>query len=310
MEIELRVRNDSGIEEALAIGRGLVNTVAVGDDGCIHKVPKSADAVRAREQIERAGYKFRIVTPKLPELHIDDMVATMKNLHSIGDNFSLTVNDFGLLYACVKHSILPKTITMGRTIARSQQDCPWLEHLHKDSREFVEQMRSQNNMYDEQKIDFFRNHNAASIETNWHPQDSSSLMKSRERGLRVGIHLGYPSVAFARACPIAKYFHKSVPECRDLCVRPMAMNFSQIYSGVDYQRVPLANAGIYPFLLLGNVLYSEIFHEPSVNSVRENADYIIVNSWQFKNTAELKNFLEKQKMLFESKEGAHGKTEN
>lgn len=308
MEIELRVREESSLEETLTIAQGLVNTVAVGDDGCVHKVPKSANAVKIRQEIEAAGFAFRLVTPKLPEMHIDDMIETVRHLFSLGDNFSLTINDFGFLYACIKHSILPKTVTVGRTIARSQQDCPWLEHLHKDSRESVEKMRSQNNMFDAIKIDYFGNRNVSSIETNWHPHDSSSLIKSRERGLRVGIHWGYPSVAFARACPTAKYFRKKVPECRNLCAKPLAMNFSQIYSGVDYQRVPLANAGRYPFLLLGNVLHSETFHEPSTSAVLEAADYIIVNSWQFATTSELRSYLEKIRVQLDLGDTTHVKT--
>lgn len=310
MKIDLRARDANSVENLLDCCKKAVDGISVGDDGCPHKVPLGDEALKLRSAVEAAGLEFRWVTPKLPESHIDAFIATAKRLCEGGDTFALTVNDTGMLHACLEEQCLPQTVTIGRTIARSVQDCPWIDHVARASSDFSNRLRFQNNMFDDFKIGFFARYRARSIETNWLSRDESSLARIRQRGVGVAVHLGHPSSAVSRSCPSARYAGRPVPQCRDFCNTPIALQLSQIQTGTEFCAAPEDGTHPYDMLLLGNILYQKTFLEPTAAQLTACADRLVVNAWQFSDDASLADYLKALQPYRDGMEGLHAKSQD
>lgn len=274
MLIELRARDGGEFEKSLALTSVLPLVGGIGDEGCWHKVPDLPRLRECRARLRDAGRAFRLVTPKVPELHAENALATIAELVRDDPAFELTANDLGLLHALGREGLLPERVALGRTLSRSAQDCPWIRNIVRDTTAFGSRALLQNSLLDQDELRFLRRFRVDSVETNTLAYDASSLSALRALGLRVRLHCGPVAVSFSRACATARFFRRAVPGCKELCAQPLSIAMGRIWERGSFAPAPEALQPHRRFLLLGNVLY-----QAARPALAPAVDEVIVSLW-------------------------------
>ena len=89
---------------------------------------------------------------------MEKFLVLLDKLKDAGDNYSLTCNDLGIMYAAKKADVLPEDVRIGRGISRSFGECLWSEHILRSELQENKEMILQNNIYDDNKkkiLDFY-----------------------------------------------------------------------------------------------------------------------------------------------------------
>lgn len=291
MKVEVRTRDISEINLIMEMA---IDIVGVGDEGCVLKLPLYNKALELKKSILANGFKFRYITPKIPEEHFESVLETIKLLVEDGRNFYLTVNDIGLLDACNERNILPNHVTIGRSLSRSFEDCPWYKHILRNEDKFMKKAILQNNMAHKIKINFFKKYNVKSIESNILENQKEAFKNIKNNGLDIDVHYEFIAIAFSRVCQTAKYLKASIPECSQACKSKIDIELKKVWyrkNGKDpcNQKLSEELKKINPcFSLLGNVLYRKSKLKFCQYDL-ENVDLLILNTWQFE---DLKNIEE------------------
>lgn len=295
MKIELRIRN---LEELKSISKTNVDSIGIGDEGCVLKLPLYNEALEFKRKIIKKGFIFRYVTPKVPEKHFNDVIDTIELLYNDGADYCLTINDIGVLDACKQKGILPSHVTIGRAISRSFEDCLWYKHILRNEDDFTRKSILQNNMAHKIKIEFLKKYNVKSIESNMLNNQCQAFKNIKCNGFNINVHYGLITVAFSRVCQTAKYLNEDIKNCSNLCSKKIDISLKNVWyrkNGKEPCQQELSEElkKIEPsFSLLGNVLYRECRTKLSEYNL-ENIDLLIFNTWQFKTASEIVNIIKK-----------------
>jgi hypothetical protein len=255
MKFEIRTRNPERLDVIL---KNKPDIVGVGDEGCFYRIPSAKDALAIREKVEKAGAKFRFVTPKATQNHVEEIIEIVKALSGEGKNYHLTVNDIGFIYGCYEKGILPEHVTIGRTLSKSLVDCKWHNYFLDEEEESVRRTLYQNYMSHKTKIDFLKDYGVGSIELSMVEKQEDSFNNFVRNGWEINIHYGLISMGFSRVCQTAKYYKVPVPQCIGKCEKRFEIEMSQIWDKGNYLEMSEELKEINPsFVLIGNVLYRE-----------------------------------------------------
>jgi len=290
MKYEIRVRDYEKLSDIIDLE---FDIVGIGDEGCVHKLPNIEIAKDMIKKIKNARKMIRIITPKIPERHLRRVVELIKIISNETEEFWITINDLGLLYALKKEKIELKHVTIGRAISRSFEDCLWYEHILRDEDEFVKDAIIQNNMAHKVKIDFFKDYQIDAIESNMLEHQEKAFANLKNCGYKVCVHYGYIAVAFSRACQTAKYYKAEIPDCKAKCSKPIHMTMTGIWDRKEYLKPSSKVEEINPtYNLIGCVLYRDYLGELSAVKFT-NIDVMILNYSQFENVLKLEQAIRK-----------------
>ncbi|MDS0527095.1 hypothetical protein NNC19_15490 [Clostridium sp. SHJSY1] len=279
MKLDYRIYGNTIDDEILQ--NNLIDTISIGSEGCVHKVQSEDIILDCKRKAKQYGKAFKLVLPKIPQ---KDMMRILKLIHKLSNNgldYSIVFNDFGLLYACREENLLPEYATIGRGISRSFEDCLWYEHILRGEDEKKRETLIQNNMYDSYKYEELKEFNIKGIECNMLKHQLVSYNNLQKMGYQVHIHYGYVSVAYSRACQTAKFYKKTVPNCKDLCNKAIDIEMHQIWTrnknlDASEEKMDEALKAVNPkFLLLGNTLLRKMY----TNLEKEN--FKQAESWIF-----------------------------
>ncbi len=275
---ELHVRDYKNLQNYLGIGVGIIS---IGDEACVYHIPLGDEALKIGRNIIKKGYRFKLITPKLSDKHLQEFVLTLRLLHNNSIDYILVVNDLGLLYEAHKNNILPKEVFLGRGITRSLEDTPWIEEYIEDEK-YPEDVLA-NTLADEFKIEHYSKYGVTGIETSLHINSFRGFKKITDRGWKISCHIGNYVVAFSRKCAYAIYDKLQLGECSQACKNKIEITMAQTTSDIEYQ--PCINKNNRDFtnlFLLGNVLYkkSEI---PLCDILKNNVDIYsyVINDYDF-----------------------------
>ena len=293
MTFEYRICNSEFDNEIFT--SDLIDIVSVGSEGCMYQIPDLEKIIEIRKKAEQYGKNFSFVLPKTPQKFFDEAVKLIEKLNKEGNNYTLILNDYGLLYYCKENRLLPKNVNIGRGISRSFEDCLWYEHILRNETEFNKKTMLQNNMYDEDKKQFLDEFKVNGIECNMLKNQSLSYSNLKRIGYNISVDYRYVSVAFSRACQTARYKGRKCGECSILCDKPLNITMDKIWTRdtemeANIQQINKKIKEFNPqFILSGNVLYRDNKKELT-NMKLEFVDNLIFNS-EFYKYSEVKEVL-------------------
>ena len=152
MQIEYRILSND-IDNA-DLYNPTIDEYSCGSESCVYKVPSENNLIHIWKELRKAKKRFNLILPKVPERHMEKFLVLLDKLKDAGDNYSLTCNDLGIMYAAKKADVLPEDVRIGRGISRSFGECLWSEHILRSELQENKEMILQNNIYDDNKKKF------------------------------------------------------------------------------------------------------------------------------------------------------------
>lgn len=250
MKVEIRVREYEELDRYLELK---VDAISIGDDGCVHRLPNKSQVISLAEKILNSGKELKFVTPKAPQEHFECIMDIIERLTNFTKEYTLVVNDFGILEACNERDIKIKNILIGRSISRAIEECPWSDDLVKNETKKMEILT--NNFPDSKKIQLLEKYGVDGIESSLLTNSHYSFSWIKEAGWNVSAHLGSVTIAYSRNCQYAKYKKLKMKECKNDCKEKIYIEMSKVSNGTDF--IPVIDKidkNRLRFFLSGNIL--------------------------------------------------------
>ncbi|WP_167959147.1 hypothetical protein [Anaerosporobacter faecicola] len=230
------------------------DVLALGDEGCMYYVPLGEEALKLARKIINSGHMFKYVTPKVSDGNFTRLLETIRLFHIAELDYTIVINDLGILYEASHQKILPKMVSLGRSIARTLQDTAWAEEFVDEKNGKIELLT--NTLADSMKYKLFTKYGVNGMDANLFENSSYGFQRLFDWGWNVSVHIRNYSIAFARKCAYAKYKKLNVGDCVGSCREGIDISMDQICDFNEHR--PCVNklqADIVDFTLIGNVLY-------------------------------------------------------
>ena len=255
MEFEVSVKDYKNIDKYLNIS---CNTISIGDEGCIWKLPCIDELKELSQKVLDKGYKLKIITPRIPQEHFNKVVDRIKSLNEITRNYTLVINDLGLLDYCYDNNILPDKISMGRSISRSIEECPWYKEMVKNEKENLQLDLTSNSLVEEEKIELFSKYGVDEIESSLLPNAHYAYEWLNRKGWKINGYIGNLTMAYSRNCQYAKYKKLATGKCIEECNEKIKIKMISASDGYKkFDAVNKYSDEQFEFFILGSILYRE-----------------------------------------------------
>lgn len=237
MELGVYIRSTEQLKKVFENGLQ-VNWIMFGDYGCYKRIPD----IRELKQISAAeSVKFHYISPKVNTAFME--YEFNKVLSLLEQGVDVSINDFGLLYKLHKFMKEGYSVYLGRLLTKSINRWVWGNiHVAKEESE-AKKYFAQNNFYQDEKMDFFKQWNIKGIETSIFQKEEESLKKIKEEGFGIIGFIDHTIAAISRACPIARDKGISVMnhDCSHLCldqkiyIRPSNSDQKEKYPELNFE---------------------------------------------------------------------------
>lgn len=287
MKISIRISNLNQLDDVLKLNP---DAVGIGSETCVYKVPEYEEIKKAFIKLENAGIEAELITPFIPEEHLQRITDIVKNLINEKRKFSLTVNDLGLLRKLDKEVPDKKLdIYIGHVYSTSFENCPWHEKVLSEESDFIREGWCQNNFTNDLLLEYIKKQGVTGIEIEMLPTMlNKSALFFRDRNIKTKGMIDYIPSSITRACHTARYYGALPPgECQDYCDKVINARFTHRYIPDDLEKPyePINEELIRPltpdYLVLGNSVCCK--RECDVNKQNiNNVDYITFDFRAFK----------------------------
>lgn len=255
MKLELYVRDVNELSDFLQLD---VDTISIGDDGCIKKILNNINIIDVAKKIIDSNKKLKIITPKIPQMYMEETIDLIEKINKITKDYTLVVNDFGILEACREREMSPKRMLIGRALSRALEECAWYEDfVESENEDYVIDLIS-NNFSDNRKIDLMKEYGVKGIESTLLENSNHAFKWINKRGWIVDTYIGNSTIAYSRNCHYARYKKLSSEECVGKCNEKL--NIEMVKGCNGEKTFPVKNSfrenGL-KFYLIGNVLYKD-----------------------------------------------------
>lgn len=185
-----------------------IQSFGIGHESCILKFfrviqePQLLDFI---ERQKREGKQIRIVTPFIPERHLDKMKAVLREtlMRPAFRASVIVVNDFGLMHYL--HRIDgTRQICFGRSLMVCFDYAPWGRSIYENESPAVQKMVSQASLYDDKKMDFFRRCQVTEVEADLTEGSAASLRELQAAGFKINVHRSSILYGIQRSCYIRR----------------------------------------------------------------------------------------------------------
>lgn len=214
MEIGFYVKSAEQLKEVLVRG---INPqwIMFGDYGCFKRIPEL-------EELQQAAgggdVKFHYISPKINMGVMD--YEYRKVLSFLEQGLDVSINDLGLLYKLRPDMGKASPVYLGRLLTKSVNRWVWGDLHVAEEEEKAREYFAQNNFYQQEKMELFRNWNIKGIETTVFQKEENSLKKIKEQGFEIIGYMDQTIAAISRACPIVRDRKLAVKgrDCSSYCV--------------------------------------------------------------------------------------------
>lgn len=186
---------------------------SIGHESCIIKfleIINNKDLCIFLQEQKNKGKDIRILTPFVPQSYLEKMKFTLRTLfrNSLFEESMIIVNDLGMMHYI--HKVDPnRKICLGRTWTFSFDFTPWGELIYANESSSVQKVVKQVNLYDDIKIDYFKNNNVVALESNITANTVESLENIVNNGIDVYINCSYYLYGIQRSCYIRRFSHSN-----------------------------------------------------------------------------------------------------
>lgn len=279
MKISIRISDLKQLENVIKLKP---DAVGIGSETCVFKVPEYEEIKEVFKKLENANIEVELITPFIPENHLQRIVDMVKALVNDEKNFSLTINDLGLLRR-LNTDIPDKNfdIYIGHVYSTSFENCPWHEKVLSKESDFIKEGWCQNNFTNDLLLEYIKKQGVNGIEIEMLPMMlNKSSLYFRDRKIKTKGLIDYIPSSITRACHTARYYGELPPgKCQEYCNKVINARFTHRYIPDDMEKPyePINEELIRPltpdYMLLGNAIFCK--RECDVNKQNiNNVDYI------------------------------------
>ncbi|MNZ79641.1 hypothetical protein D3C78_982510 [compost metagenome] len=156
---------------------------------------------------------------------------TIDELISTNAIYSITFNDFGVLYYVTnKYKNLNIKYYLGRLLTKSFSDCPWSDHLNRNEEDFVRKYMNGFVLNDPRKIKLFKDMRIGGAHLSVNHKNLEGLQEITQSGFDVIVHLNTIIGSSSRICSQAQYHGMNYPACKGKCEKPVVLKLSKLWS--------------------------------------------------------------------------------
>ena len=232
-----------------------IQSFSIGHESCIikfFKVIQQTDLLDFVRRQKEAGREIRIITPFVPEQHLDEMKEVIKSIckEECFKDSVIIVNDFGLMSYIHKIDENRK-MCLGRSLLFSFDYAPWGHKIYENEPEKIQKVVAQINFYDDEKMEFYRGYHVSEIEVNLTAGTIDSLKEIQKAGFKVNVHKGSFLYGTQRSC----YIRRCSAEqncCGTECEYAEELEIEEFWGGAGYYKKPDDIAFPNPLYLRGN----------------------------------------------------------
>jgi len=214
METGIYIRSLEQLREIEAQGKE-PDWIVFGDYGCFQRIPELKDV---KNNLRFLNASLHYISPKVNMKNMEQEFVKVRSY--LEEGIPVSVNDYGLLYKLHKEVKEDVPIYLGRLLTKSVNRWVWGELHIKDEELEAKEYFTQNNFFQDEKLEFFKDWKIKGIETSMFVAEEKSLARIKEAGFQIMGYADHTIAAVSRACPIARDKGISVSECKcsNLCL--------------------------------------------------------------------------------------------
>lgn len=254
---------------------GSITAFSIGHESCIikfFKVIQNPILLKFVERQKKTGKQIRIITPFIPEKHLDKVKAIIKEVcyKQCFQNSVIIVNDFGLMNYI--HRIdESRQMCLGRNLLVCFDYAPWGYKIYETETLSIQKVIAQVSFYDDEKMNFFKKYNITEIETNLTKATIESLKEIQKAGFKINVHQSSFLYGLQRSCYIKRYSTNQT--CSGIeCEYPETLELDELWCGAGFYRTNENIDFPLPLYIRGNQIYGKAYDIPC-----DWADRIIIS---------------------------------
>lgn len=252
-----------------------IQAFSIGHESCIIKFFKIIQQPTLQnfiKQQKNAGKQIRIITPFVPEQHIDEMKEIIKKICSIKEikDSVIIINDLGLM-SFIHRIDKDRHMCLGRSLCVCFDYAPWGCKIYENEQAPIQKIVSQVSFFDDEKMAFFKYYNISEIEVNITERTVESLKNIQNAGFKINVHQSSLLYGLQRSC----YIRRTCPEhsCSGMeCDHAQKLELEKLWCGQGFYETTEDISFPSPLYLRGNQIYSK-----ACELSCDWADQIIVN---------------------------------
>lgn len=253
-----------------------IQAFSIGHESCIikfFKIIQHPDFLDFVKKQKKNGKQIRIITPFVPEKHLDEMKFVMEKIciEKYFEDSIIIVNDFGLMSYI--HKINNKRqMCLGRSLLVCFDYAPWGYKIYENESPQIQNVVSQISFYDDEKMEFYSGYNVTEIEANFTEKTIESLKKIQKAGFKINVHQSSFLYGTQRSCYIKRYHADQT--CNGMeCESAEKIELDELWDNTGFYKTTEDISFPSPLYLRGNQIYGKAYDIPC-----NWADGIIVSS--------------------------------
>jgi hypothetical protein len=253
-----------------------IQSFSIGHESCIikfFKVIQQKNLLDFVKKQKKAGREIRVITPFVPEKHLDEMKEVIKRIckEECFQDSVIIVNDFGLM-SYINRIDEDRKMCLGRSLLFCLDYAPWGHKIYENEPEQIQKVVSQISFYDDEKMEFYREYHVSEIEVNLTAGTIESLKEIQRAGFKVNVHNASFLYGTQRSC----YIRRCSPEqncCGTECEYAEELELDELWEAAGYYKKADDINFPNPLYLRGNQIYGKAYDIPC-----DYFDGIIVNA--------------------------------
>lgn len=187
---------------------GEVQSFGIGHESCVLKfikVIRDPGLLEFAGRQKEAGRTIRIVTPFIPERHLNEVKAVLQEAlaRPVFEDSTVVVNDLGLMNYLHRVDGM-RRMRLGRSLISCFDYAPWGRSIYENESPSVQKAVAQVSLYDEEEMALFRRYQVTEVEADLTEGSAESLKELQKEGFQVYVHRSSILYGTQRSCWIRR----------------------------------------------------------------------------------------------------------
>lgn len=242
-----------------------IQAFSIGHESCIlkfFKIIRNPNLLKFIEKEKNMGKRIRIITPFVPEMHLAEIKAVLTEINNMPyfRDSLIIVNDLGLMHYIHKMDE-NRHMCLGRNLLACFDYAPWGHKIYESEDLQIQKVVSQVSLYDDEKMEFFKNYNVVETEADLTDNTAESLKEIQKAGFRVNIHQSTFTYGLQRSCYIKRY--NTAQSCDGIeCEYSEKLDLDELWCGTGFYKAQESIDFPSPLYIRGNQVYGKAHNIP------------------------------------------------